>query len=164
MLRGNMGYAAPAPAIAQMETCRDTSLFGQYASAPPAIGFRRYAGGFILGGSRNYKGEHVIDIDNLRKYYAEDSVLISEHAAMRFRERGIKARDIRASINNGEIIEQYPEDFPYPSCLILGHSATGTPIHVVMSDNGSMGKIITAYYPSSDKWHEDLKTRKEKLI
>ncbi len=106
----------------------------------------------------------MIDIDNLRKYYAEDNVLISEHAAMRFRERGIKARDIRASINNGEIIEQYPEDFPYPSCLILGHSATGTPIHVVMSDNGCMGKIITAYYPSSDKWNDDLKTRKEKFI
>ena len=23
---------------------------------------------------------------------------------------------------NGEIIEQYPDDYPYPSCLILGVS------------------------------------------
>lgn len=104
----------------------------------------------------------MINILDLRRFFAEDCVLISEHAAMRFRERGIKAKDIRLAVNNGEIIEQYPEDFPFPSCLILGKSANELWLHVVMSDEGSIGRIITAYYPDPDKWNEGFKTRKEK--
>ena len=60
----------------------------------------------------------MIKIENLRFYYENDTVFVTEHAAERFRQRGIKAKDIRAVINNGEIIEQYPDDSPFPSCLI----------------------------------------------
>ena len=65
-------------------------------------------------------------------------------------------------INNGEIIEQYPEDFPFPSCLILGKTYSNQWIHLVMSDEGSMSRVITAYYPDKEKWTEDFRTRKEK--
>ena len=61
-----------------------------------------------------------ISISRLIQYYLDDKVLISDHAAMRCKQRGIKIKDIRNAVNNGEIIEQYPEDFPFPSCLILG--------------------------------------------
>lgn len=53
----------------------------------------------------------MIDIIDLRKYFENDNVLISDHAAMRFRQRGLKVKDIRCAVNNGEIVEQYPEDF-----------------------------------------------------
>ena len=86
----------------------------------------------------------MIDIIDLRKYFENDNVLISDHAAMRFRQRGLKVKDIRCAVNNGEIIEQYPEDFPFPSCLILGKAADEKIIHVVMSDEGKMSRIITA--------------------
>lgn len=88
-------------------------------------------------------------------------VLVSEHAAMRFKQRGLKAKDIRAAVNDGEIIEQHPDDFPFPSCLILGKSANGKWIHAVMSDEGSVSRVITAYFPDPDKWSEDFRTRKE---
>ncbi len=104
----------------------------------------------------------MIDIDVLRTYYLEDRVLISEHAAMRFKQRGLKMQDIREAVNNGEIIEQYPDDFPFPSCLIIGKSLDNKWIHVVMSDEGSMSRVITAYYPVPDKWSADFRTRKGK--
>ena len=103
----------------------------------------------------------MIDIIDLRKYFESDNVLISDHAAMRFRQRGLKVKDIRCAVNNGEIIEQYPEDFPFPSCLILGKAADEKIIHVVMSDEGKMSRIIIAYYPDPDKWDSQLKVRKE---
>ena len=62
---------------------------------------------------------------------------------------------------NGEIIEDYPDDFPFPSCLIFGRTDDGKPIHVYMSDEGSGSRIITAYFPSLEKWQADLRTRKE---
>ena len=39
--------------------------------------------------------------------------------------------DIFFSVNNGEIIEDYPNDKPYPSCLIYGKMSSGDPIHSV---------------------------------
>ena len=61
----------------------------------------------------------------------------------------------------GEIIEQYPDDLPYPSCLICGSTADNKIIHVVMSDEGAASRIITAYIPSEGKWSVDMKVRKE---
>ena len=103
----------------------------------------------------------MIDIINLRSYFENDEVLISDHVAMRFRQKGLKVKNIRFVVNNGEIIEQYPDDYPFPSCLILGKTIDGKYIHVVMSDEGKMSKVITAYYPDPNKWDDQLKVRKE---
>ena len=54
----------------------------------------------------------MIDIERLRKYFKDDCVFITEHAAERFRQRGIKIKDIQNALMNGEIIEQYPDDYP----------------------------------------------------
>ena len=103
----------------------------------------------------------MIDIINLRSYFENDEVLISDHVAMRFRQKGLQVKNIRFAVNNGEIIEQYPDDYPFPSCLILGKTIDGKYIHVVMSDEGKMSRIITAYYPDPNKWDDQLKVRKE---
>lgn len=105
----------------------------------------------------------MIDIEVLKKHYHNDTVIISEHAAERFRQRNIKARDIKQAIFNGEIIEQYPDDFPFPSCLILGKTINEQYIHIVMSNEGTMSRIITAYYPDKNKWSSDFKIRKENI-
>ena len=102
----------------------------------------------------------MIDIKRLQWYYDNDKVFITAHAAERFRQRGIKIKDIRSAVKTGEIIEQYPEDYPYPSCLLMGLSVKAQPLHVVMSDEGNASRIITAYFPDADKWESDLKTRK----
>ena len=87
--------------------------------------------------------------------------MITKHAAERCRQRGIFTKDIQCAVMNGEIIENYPDDFSFPSCLILGNTLERRPLHVCISDEGSGGRIITAYFPSSDKWQPDLKTRKD---
>ena len=57
----------------------------------------------------------------------------------------------------GEIIEDYPDDYPFPSCLMLGANH----LHVVCGVGAGILWIITAYHPTKDKWEDDLKTRKE---
>ena len=79
----------------------------------------------------------------------------------RFRQRGIKSKDIRYAVNHGRIIEQYPDDFPFPSCLILGEDESGKKIHVCMSDEGTSSRIITAYYPDPERWNESMTERKD---
>ncbi len=103
----------------------------------------------------------MIEIEKLQEFYKTDSVFITEHAAERYRQRGIKLKDVRRAVENGEIIEQYPEDYPFPSCLICGRDENGKVIHVCMSDEGTVSRIITAYYPDITKWDGDFKIRKE---
>lgn len=106
----------------------------------------------------------MINLEVLREYYKNDKVIITNHALERCRQRGIKQKDIRNCIFNGEIIEQYPVDFPFPSCLIFGYAVDNKIIHVVASDEGTGSRIITAYIPDTEKFEEDLKTRKGCLI
>ena len=88
-------------------------------------------------------------------------ILWTGHIALRLTERKIKRADVIACIQDGEIIEQYPADMPFPSCLILGVSDFGKPIHIVCGLNpGVICCAITAYYPSPDKWESDNRTRK----
>lgn len=63
-------------------------------------------------------------------------------------------------IRNGEIIEYYETDYPFPSCLILGYSDDNKEIHVVCSLGDENIWMITAYYPDVNEWQDDLKTRR----
>ena len=76
-------------------------------------------------------------------------------------ERDISRADVKNCILNGEIIEDYPNDFPYPSCLIFGYTIKEKVIHVVVGSDGEYIYIITAYFPNKEKFEDDLKTRKE---
>jgi hypothetical protein len=64
-------------------------------------------------------------------------------------------------IYQGTIIETYPDDTPFPSCLAL-HFMNGLPIHVVYSIDESTDTvyIITAYRPDSAVWQESFTKRK----
>ena|GEM_PF-86870 len=46
----------------------------------------------------------MIEIENLQKYFVEDKIFVTEHAAERFRQRGIRISDIRNAVNFGEIM------------------------------------------------------------
>ena len=54
----------------------------------------------------------------------------------------------------GEIIEEYPDDFPLPSCLVLGYSRDGDPVHSVWAYDQQQehGRLVTAYRPDPTRW------------
>ncbi len=100
-------------------------------------------------------------IEDFRKINKSKNIIVSLHGQLRMNERGISIADVMNAIDNGEIIEQYPKDFPFPSCLILGISVNNIYIHIVVSINEDKIYLITAYVPDKTKWEADLKTRKE---
>ncbi|MBO4320817.1 MAG: DUF4258 domain-containing protein [Treponema sp.] len=103
----------------------------------------------------------MYNIEDFRKINKSENIVITLHGQLRLNERKISVDDVMNAINNGEIIEQYPKDFPFPSCLILGITVANNYIHVVVSMVENKIYLITAYIPSLDKWEPDLKTRKE---
>ncbi len=98
-------------------------------------------------------------IEEFKKINRLEGIIVTQHSRKRFAERQISIDDIMAVINSGEIIEQYTEDYPFPSCLIFGCSGSRS-IHLVASIDEDMIYIITAYVPSPDKWESGWRRRK----
>lgn len=104
----------------------------------------------------------MIDITQLRALNKAEQIAITEHARRRLIERGISVNDIIRCIDTGEIIKQYEDDKPFPSCLILGADIDGEYIHVVVSHDSEWIYFITAYHPDTKVWEPDFRTRKER--
>ena len=102
----------------------------------------------------------MLEIKDLRSLCRDESIVITKHARVRLTERGIAVADIQSAVQTGEIIRQYEDDKPFPSCLLLGLTELGKYIHVAASVDGGYLYIITAYYPGENEWELDLKTRK----
>lgn len=102
-----------------------------------------------------------MDIADLQKLCGDGATRWTAHVLKRLMQRGISQADVIQAIQSGEIIEQYPDDYPYPSCLLLGADADGEPLHVCCGRGPDELWMITAYHPDPDEWKEDLKTRKK---
>lgn len=66
-------------------------------------------------------GERVaLQINELRKLCTDDTIIMTAHVIKRCKERNIDSDSIIKVIMHGEIIKQYEDDKPFPSCLLLG--------------------------------------------
>ena len=85
----------------------------------------------------------------------------SHHATDQSIIRGISVQDVRGAISECELIEDYPDDKYGPSCLVLGFTESGKPLHIHCSHpSRPLIKIITLYEPDPAKWI-DFKARRE---
>lgn len=84
------------------------------------------------------------------------------HAARRMFERNITHEDIENLLLYGNIIEQYPNDYPLPSILLNGYTLEREPLHTVIAINEPESKliIVTTYKPNPNKWIDNFSYRK----
>lgn len=61
------------------------------------------------------------------------ALIFTTHALRRMPPRGILVREVREVLHAPVLVEDYPDDMPYPSRLVLGW-AGGRPLHVVVAD------------------------------
>ena len=85
----------------------------------------------------------------------------SFHANRALQDDQISDDEIQDSVQSGEIIEDYPDDIPYPSCLIYGRIGGTDPVHSVWGYNaeGRLAVLITAYRPDPSRWI-DMRVRR----
>ena len=94
--------------------------------------------------------EDLLNIEIIREYIAERKIDWTKHCLNRLNQRNILISDVKTAINNGKIIEYYYDDYPYPSCLILGYNTNNTIIHIVCGVSQDIVHMITAYYPNTE--------------
>lgn len=98
------------------------------------------------------------DLDMLKKLMKEDAFIVSKHARTRMFQRKVSTDDLVSIIENGELIEDYAEDEPCPSLLLLGF-LNDVPYHVVVGRCEDHLRIITVYEPDESKWIDYKKRR-----
>ena len=100
-------------------------------------------------------------LDDIRDKIARRQYEFSKHAADQTVVRDITVAELEQAISSqSEVIEDYPDDKYGPSCLILGFTDAGRPMHVQCSyPTRPLIKIITVYEPDPELWI-DLRYRK----
>ena len=106
--------------------------------------------------------EDLLNIEIIKEYIAKRKIDWTKHCLNRLNQRNIQISDVKSAVNNGKIIEYYYDDYPYPSCLILGYNMNNKIIHVVCGVNKDEVYIITAYYPDNIEWEENMEIRRKK--
>lgn len=93
-------------------------------------------------------------IDLIIEAIEANKILVSHHAREEAEADRLKIDEICLSVIAGEIIKDYPEDKPYPSCLIYGSNDYGQAIHSVWGYNRETGGavLITVYRPDPARW------------
>ena len=94
-------------------------------------------------------------IEQIQEKFVRDEFEFSRHATDQSILREISVGEIREAVSRGEIIEDYPQDKYGPSCLILGFTQIGRPLHIQCSyPSRPVIKVITVYSPDPDEWEE----------
>lgn len=102
-----------------------------------------------------------MSLELIAKIIEKGRIHWQRHALERMMERDIFREDVKQVLLNGEIIEEYTDDQPFPSFLVFGIT-DNKPLHVVaaLDKNNGWCYIITAYKPDLLHFEIDFKTRK----
>ncbi len=90
-------------------------------------------------------------IEEIRAKVQAGQFEFSKHAVDQSILRRISVQELREAIATSEVIEDYSEDKYGPSCLVLGFTQAGRPLHIQYPSR-PLVKIITLYEPDPDKW------------
>ena len=92
-------------------------------------------------------------LEQLRAKFAAREFEFSRHAVDQSILRRISVVEICEAAAVAEIIEDYPDDKYGPSCLLLGFTRAGRPLHLQCSHpSRPLVKLITVYEPDAAQW------------
>ncbi len=95
-----------------------------------------------------------MNITDIIEAIRANQVRITDHADEEAEADHLTFDEIYFSVLRGEVIEDYPTDKPYPSCLIYGQTFSGDPVHSVWAYNkrNRWAVLITVYRPDPGLW------------
>jgi hypothetical protein len=92
-------------------------------------------------------------LEEIRSQLSVGQFEFSRHAFKRVVERNISDQEIREASVQAAVIEEYPADKYSPSCLLLGFTQAGRPLHIQISlAETELVIIITLYEPDPAEW------------
>ncbi len=95
-----------------------------------------------------------MEIDLIIEAIRANRIRITDHADEEAHADQLSFDEIFFSVLQGEIIEDYPTDRPFPSCLVYGNTFSNEPVHSVWAYNAQnrWAVLITVYRPDPKRW------------
>ena len=89
------------------------------------------------------------------------ALVFTRHARKRIFERGVRIDEILAALEAPTLVEDYPDEAPYPSRLVLGW-ARSRPLHLVLAGPTPEGDtiVVTLYEPDPQRWEAGFMKRR----
>ena len=97
----------------------------------------------------------------IRSQTAGGDLRITQHAQQEMAEDEISLDDVLEAIQDGEILEHYPEHRRGACCLLCGLTDKGRPLHIVCTTAQPVLILITAYEPRPPKWRTPRERRSQ---
>ena len=96
-------------------------------------------------------------VKNIQRCFDFDRVFYTQHARVEMRNEvvgEIKDNEVYEAIRSVEVIQEYPEDKPYPSALMFGRTYKNRPLHILCaySKDEDLTIVITVYHPNPKLW------------
>ena len=97
-----------------------------------------------------------MEIADIISAIQSNRIRISDHADEAVESDRLTFDEVYFSVLHGEIIEDYPDDKPYPSCLVYGQTFSSDPVHTVwaFNDENQWAVLITVYRPDPKRWND----------
>ncbi len=96
----------------------------------------------------------------IRAQLAAGQFEFSRHTFRRAIERDISEAEIRQAGQRARIIEDYADDKYAPSCLLLGLTDAGRPLHLQVSRaDAELIRIVMLYEPDPAEWYNYVERR-----
>jgi hypothetical protein len=88
----------------------------------------------------------------LKQAVRKQQLKISLHATEEALAENITRSEMETVLFNAQLLEEYPEWWLGPCCLVYGQADTGRDLHLVVSYSGLPVTIVTVYEPRPPKW------------
>lgn len=101
-------------------------------------------------------------LSKIKEAVNKTNISWQKHSLQRMLERNISRQEVKEAVNKGKIIEEYFDDYPFPS-LLVAYLDGMFPLHIVVSydENANICYIITVYILDEKHFEPDLITRKD---
>lgn len=99
----------------------------------------------------------MIDLDWIKHCVDTQSYFYSAHADKERLADDLTLSEVEEAIQNGIILEQYVDTGRGPSCLLVGFTVLGKPIHIVIGRKQDQVVVITVYIPTPPKFSTPFK-------
>jgi hypothetical protein len=94
----------------------------------------------------------MFDIKWIKSKVSNQEEYFSRHGEQERQKDNLTISEVRESLLNGRILEQYSDTGRGKSCLIVGFTDGGKPVHTVCGERNENLIIITVYIPSPPKF------------
>ena len=114
------------------------------------IGHYLHKARHALGTESDLNAASILNL--FKQAVQEQQILLSLHAVEEALRENITRPEIEAALLGAQFLEDYPDWWLGPSCLVYGRTLTGRDLHMVASYSGLPVTIITVCEPRPPKW------------